>query len=133
MVFLDLALESNCKVLDRLPQLIHDHFVLALELQIKQFENVDYHPFVIFLNYFKVFMWLEYFDDTFKTNQWVELEYGTVKDFFSLSVDEEFIVLLVKNKTQGFLLLSAIALLVFHAVRLFIKVLLYSINLYCQI
>jgi hypothetical protein len=106
--------------LDRLPQLIHDHFVLALELQIKQFEDVDYHPFIIFLNYFKVVMRLKYFDDTFKTNQWNVLEYGTVKDFLSLSVDEEFIVLLVKNKTNGFLLLSDIGLLVFHAVKLFI-------------
>ncbi len=78
-------------------------------------------------------MGLEYFDDTFKTNQWVEFEYGTVKDLFSLSVDEEFIVLLVKNKTNGFLLLGGIGLLAFHAVRLFIKVLLYSMNLYCQI
>ncbi len=109
LIFLDLSFEFESQVFNGLFEFVDNHLFLADKINLNNATNDKFHDFSILFDHSKVFD-LEGLFQLIKGDQGMGINLGTVQKILSLRVDNQLMVLLLKNKIYSF-----VRLLAFHS------------------
>jgi hypothetical protein len=100
-------LKFGGEILHGFSELVKNHFLLTDKIQLKEASESEFQDFLIFLKSFIV-MILENLFEIIEGDQGVGFEFGTIKNFVNLGVDDQLIILLLERKIDRLLLLRTI-------------------------
>lgn len=100
LVFLDFSLKFESQGFNGLLKFVDNHLFLADKINFSNAANDKFHEFLILFDHSKVFD-LEGLFQLIKCDQGMRVNFSTVQNVFSLRVDNQLMVLLLKDKTYG--------------------------------
>ncbi len=108
LVFLDLSLNFESQVFNGLLKFVDDHLFLADKIQFDHASDHEFYVFFILFSHCEILNFKGLFKIV-EADQRIRINLGTVQGILSLRIDNQLMILLLKNKAYRF-----VRLLAFH-------------------